>query len=586
MIAYPFMDTALTQQLFGAHTGHVPLQLQHLHGARLLWLNRRAMHRDPQFSSLTTVGAYEQHLLDRCAYWIPDEGAGLASDASTTMAVADRYGGNGIGRNGGSGRAVFINGYHVKGVGRTPLISPLTDRAHASGGAYLEECAREAIFSEIVDEEFPHGSVPVLAIIDTGLVQIWETDTGPKPERRCLLVRPAFMRPAHFMRAVDYIGHAPREGMLDAQRVAQTAQQACARFGTSHFAAMWFTFWQHWAEQLAYAYVHRLNHGGNSESNIAQDGRLLDFGGMTALPSWARIILAQGGPPAGADMHCLAEAMSSAMPLLARHVDHTLAAPEAIQAMARQASTCYRNTAVRELLRILGLTTPQVTVLMGGALAAPLHAAANRLFAHFAREQFCIFDGIPQPRVPWDVVQIWDAVVPQHLRELRTFLENSILLGQLGHDDLASTRRTLHARCRMLTRTRTGLFRDHIKQDLYETLDGQCAGDTLTAAHVTNTIHGFVLKHRLDSGFEPEGAAPIGFARSHAAGYALFKDLSDGQLFALQEWHDASQSTRLTGRLPIAEIWDDRLVFKSPGLSTVAVCMQDTAEGAASWVAS
>ena len=99
MNAYPFMDMALTQQLFGAHTGHVPVRLQRLHGARLLWLNRRAMHRDPQFSSLTTVGAYEQHLLDRCAYWIPDEGAGLVSDASTTMAVADRYGGNGIGRN-------------------------------------------------------------------------------------------------------------------------------------------------------------------------------------------------------------------------------------------------------------------------------------------------------------------------------------------------------------------------------------------------------------------------------------------------------------------------------------------------------
>ena len=150
-----------------------------------------------------------------------DSDTGEMFDDDVTVGYADRYGGSGIGLNGGSGRAAVVNGYLVKGVGRTPLVSSLTDESHASGGAYLEESIRETIFAEIVRAEFPCSAIPVLAIIDTGLIQIFEESAGPKMERRTLLIRPSFIRPAHFERATAYFSGNPKEGQQDTLRVSQ-----------------------------------------------------------------------------------------------------------------------------------------------------------------------------------------------------------------------------------------------------------------------------------------------------------------------------------------------------------------------------
>jgi len=570
MTSSTFMERLQTDHLFGKHTGHTTVTLKRLRHARLLWLNQRAMHLDPQYNSEQSLAQYKQHLLDQCAYVISDEASAIRPVTEVITATADRYGGEGIGRNGGSGRAVFSNGYHIKGIGRTPLVSPLTEKAHASGGAYLEECAREAVLSEIADAEFPIGTVPVLAIIDTGFVQNWDTDYGPNAERRCLLVRPAFMRPAHFTRALDYIGHHHHDGMKDAQRVALMMEQACAQFGTTQFSAQWEAFWSLWAEQLAYAYVHRLNHGGNSESNIALDGRLLDFGGMTALPSWARITVAGGGWPAGADMNYLMHAQQSAAAMLVKHLKGDWADPKKWQSLQASAIDTYKKTVFRELLRVLGLSRTQVDQLLRSELSAAVLAAGNRLLAHYTREHFAIFDGMPEPHFAWEVPSFWNDTQPQHLQELRGLIELAAAQGVFS-TQTPLVRAMWSARCHFLSQTRTELFRDNIKDALYKALDGAFSDREITEDDVTHVINDYILKNRIDSKIEPINAIPIGFACGNGQSYALFKDLVSEEFFAIQEGIDEGSGQQTKSRIHVEETGDGQLKLANEDESKIAV---------------
>jgi hypothetical protein len=559
-----FLPPDACHRLFSESTGHVPVRITALARPRLLWLNRRVMHRDPHFAMAADEPAYVQALLHRCAHVLAGTGAAPVDEGRPGEAIADRYGGTGIGRNGGSGRAVYLDGYHIKGIGRTPLVSRLTDTAHASGGAYLEECVREAVMSELVDAEFPYGAVPVLAVIETGQLEVWQTDAGPKPERRCLLVRPAFLRPAHFTRAVEFMGPRPTEGALDAKRVALTTRAAVEHFGASGFPQVWQRFWLRWAEQLAYGFIHRLNHGGNTESNIALDARLLDFGAMTALPSWARAQLMQGGAPAGADLLFLVQALQAVTPLLGRHADASMADPHRLQAMAAQIADRYRLALSREVLRVAGLSRAQACTLLKCEQSGRVLAAINRLVGHFLREQFSVFDGMPEPRIAWDLDRLWDPVPPPHLAELRATLAASLATLPTEALTPAQRQQVIAARNRLRSRTRSGLFRDRIKADLYAALDGRYEGDLLTEAHVAHVIDEQVLRHRRDALIEPEDALPLGFARSPDAGYALHRNVRDGRLRAVLEWQSGGAAELVGQAFDVTAMAGETVTFADP----------------------
>lgn len=522
-------------QILGEHTGHIEVRLSRLPNANLLWLNRRAMSHDPRSKNFKNIEEYERHLIDKCAYYQPCSEFNTLESTDTIVAIVDRYGGEGIGRNGGSGRAAFINGYHVKGLGRTPLVSHMTDPSHGSGGAGLEECVREAIFSEITEAEFPHGSIPVLAIIDTGYVKIWNTKEGLKPERQCLLIRPAFLRPAHFIRAIDFISHNPKEGALDANRVTSTMKQACRVFGKSQFGEIWNQFWLRWAQQLAHAFVHRINHGGNTESNISLDGRLLDFGAMSSLPSWARITLAFDGPPAGLDMTYLVRALHRVAPILAKYLDESFLDDYAIKKLLNTIEMQYRKSVIFELLRILGLSKVFALDLINGSMYEKIQHASNRLFSHYSKEQFDIFDGMPSPRILWNINNFWDDPTPKHLEEMRGIIDAYIFSN--AHKNYDCIKKSLSMHCRLRTKTRKALFRDTIKNDLYYQLEGNNFSDDLLKNHVTNIIYEYILTNRLYTKFDPSNAVLVGFAISDIGGYALFRSIEDNSHFAMQEWH-------------------------------------------------
>lgn len=531
------LNTRESSVLFGADSSHLPVRLNRLPRARMLWLNQRVMRSDPRFAEAGgTAQAYSAHLLACCAYaMVADNDAESSDDA--VIGFADRYGGTGIGHNGGSGRAAVVNGYHVKGIGRTPLVSMLADEAHASGGAYLEECVRETIFSELVAAEFPAGSIPTLAIIETGEFQVWDTDDGPKPERRCLMVRPCFVRPAHFERAPGFISANAKEGALDAARVRRFFESTIGLWGRDELVETYRRFWLRWAEQLAYAFVHRLPHGGNTSSNICLDGRLLDFGAMAAMPSWARASIVLGAPPTGAELMLLIQAVQSIAPFLARHLDADVAAPQQITQTVAAVAQRYTEVSMREMLRLAGLTREHARALLEDDGEGTLGNALVRVLSHYQREQFTILDGTPTPRIPWDLDQLWSALPPKHLLELRGLLERHLGLTATAQSlttDMAA--RVTARRSTQRARNRDSLYREKIKHDAYAALDGALQGDALPFKRVSDFIVECVVRNRRDGPAEPEDALPVGYASNATASYALFECLHSGKHFAMQEW--------------------------------------------------
>lgn len=486
--------------------------------------------------------------------------------------VADRYGGPGIGHNGGSGRAAVVNSYHVKGIGRTPLVSALTDDAHASGGAYLEECVREVIFSELAGAEFPGGTVPVLAVIDTGLVQVWKLESGAYPERRCLLVRPAFLRPAHFERARAYISDDPADGYADAQRVEHAFRVAIERWGQNALSTIYEHLWLTWAEQLAYAFIHRLPHGGDSTSNIALNGRLLDFGGMTAVPSLARISLTWGAATTGDELLTLMQALTSHAKLLGRYVDASLASKEAIDHMASVVVQRYRHILFRELLRLIGWSATQAEQAL--RLDPSLPALLNRALTHYRREHFTIFDGTPVPRIAWDIDRFWSEHAPAQWKSLCDELVHRFQRLEIGGHYGSSLCRE---RSRLRSASRPMLYRERIKQNLYDILERQLKGDLLNQESLDRLVADIVCRNRRDGKIEPSDALPVGFARNAVAGYALFRRIDTGALFAIAEWKaESNESSHATEKSrEIFTLDEDGIVFadaSAPDFLGVVCC--------------
>lgn len=389
----------------GPECGHVPVAVKRSRHARLLWLNERAAVGDPEFQRLgRDLSRYGEHLLAQCAWEVAEPG-----EAADGIGHADRYGGSGIGQNGGSGRALNLHGYNIKGVGRTPLVSALTPRSHAAGGAYLEEAVRETIFAEIVARSFPHSAVPTLALIDLGVVQDWQTEWSPRKERRVLIVRPAFLRPAHFERAVGFVASDPREAGRDRDRVAAMLAQL------DDLPARFEHLWRRWAEQLAHGFVFQLSHGNNTSSNIALDGRLVDFGAATALPSWARIASTRWHQGVGEHFRDLAAAIES--------LGYHLKQPSRIDEQRRRAGRHYEHSLCRALLRRVGLGDSLDAVYAPGTAANQrLWVLLRRALAHFDTECLDMLEHTPVPRLAMGWEGFWSPAAAPHWQGLRAEL--------------------------------------------------------------------------------------------------------------------------------------------------------------------
>ena len=251
-------------------------------------------------SALTATDA---HLMHRFNWMVAGQTA--TGNEERRLFHAERYGGHGIGVNGGGARCGVDGEYQIKGIGPNPLVGEDANFWYAHGQLALADALQESIWGEVLHLALPYGAVRVPAVIATG-TECWirgpmgEKNTAP----RALAVREQAWRPAHFQRAVYF--RPQREYRhtlaLDAERVraamawlpdllplpsALSATEAAqlSPIDKLHFGLTEMV--RRFAEQNAAAKAKRIMHGAIGASNCCLDGRWIDYGSVTALPGFA-----------------------------------------------------------------------------------------------------------------------------------------------------------------------------------------------------------------------------------------------------------------------------------------------------------
>lgn len=223
--------------------------------------------------------------------------------ADITGAYADRYGGKGIGPNAGAARTVTIDGFQVKGVGKTSLLG-IYERDlewHYYGGMSLVDGVLEAINSEAFGHILPVGVVRSRALIYTGPdtaylpLEDWGSLRGPG----ALLIRDTCIRPAHFLRA-DNLHH--KLGFLaiqdDVNRTRLANRKLNELFKDTNGVIDFFSkFLLRCANQFAFSKLFRIWHGVLTPSNISIDGRWVDLTNVSFIPSGMNFSLGDGQIP-------------------------------------------------------------------------------------------------------------------------------------------------------------------------------------------------------------------------------------------------------------------------------------------------
>lgn len=272
----------------------VSFPVERLPGARVLWLNRRwwlaegynvdlaVQRREIEEELLTTFGVRSSM---------------HKSDSSAAL-LCDRYGSSFGSCHGGSGRSGISGRLMAKGIGRTPLAGPAQNLWHVDGYLSLGEAIREIVAGEIADAELPWGAVPGVALLVTG---------KPADDGYAILVRPSFLRPAHFERSLFFgnSGTPTSDQYLESLHVRSIIARASDPTSVIGFPGL-LTMFNRFADQIGASHAHRLWQGKFLSSNATIYGALADFGSFRTVPSWNQFVGLPdetfGGEPAYLDI--------------------------------------------------------------------------------------------------------------------------------------------------------------------------------------------------------------------------------------------------------------------------------------------
>jgi hypothetical protein len=306
--------------------------------------------------------------LKRYAYCIPlaDESPDLYLDERVTIS-AERYGGDGIGLNGGGVRCGNIEKRQIKGIGPTNLAGIDADYWHSYGGASLKEALRETIWGEVFNSALPFGAITVDAIIIVSGSEVelpYPASNGNTHCPRALIVRPQFARPAHYLRATSFRPSTQFKvnNPTDTERTKAAIQSLHA--GLTHILAaasgrsvidLLTETYQRFAFQIAAARAKRLFHSALSASNIALDGRFLDFGMSSSVSDYGRIIVARGCPDAWLQHSVLAKSIYDLAFFIHKYGDETLDPAEVSVSILKAFQTTLDCRFAVEILKLTGV---------------------------------------------------------------------------------------------------------------------------------------------------------------------------------------------------------------------------------------
>jgi hypothetical protein len=262
---------------------------------RVLWCNFELAGRlgfaVPRSNRLTPE--FEEQLLAACSLRAVRPGEEVPAGAWVRM-YADRYAGDGVAPALGAGRAGFLpfGNLYVKGVGFTPLFRhhDPDDFAHSHGAVHLDDCLCEAVFGEVNENLFAHGSARVVAVIDQGRCV---TDPSGRPIPVALVVRAgAQLRPGHLLarhvrrqrpRLEQFADITRATGQLVTRRDEETGRPL-----PDARATMLRVIEDH-ARTAAEGFRWRMIHGALTPSNMEMSGAMLDLPTQSAQPRTAPI---------------------------------------------------------------------------------------------------------------------------------------------------------------------------------------------------------------------------------------------------------------------------------------------------------
>lgn len=246
--------------------------------AEVLWINDEAIRR---LGGTYKDGMSRHDFLRRFAYGIQNTECfqNLTFDRTDNkLFLAERYGGKGVGDNGGGVRCGTDGPFQVKGIGTNCLVGDGEEFVHSYGGLDAPMAITESIFTIVLGKVLPIGTVDIYGLISTGPNAAYESKD--KPCWGVLLVRESCVRPAHFLPAPDFNFTTVHRSLMkkDFARTRNAVRALRAQLkNDSQFTVFIGRFLANCANQFAFARVARILHGTISPSNISLDGRWLDM---------------------------------------------------------------------------------------------------------------------------------------------------------------------------------------------------------------------------------------------------------------------------------------------------------------------
>lgn len=237
--------------------------------------------------------ALHARLLEALSWRVLAKGADPKGQRTVT-AFADRYGGVGMAKASGAGRAIILpwGNFQVHGAGETSLVSTDTKLYPVHRGAHPMVTAwSTAIKTSAIAQLFDVRSPRVLAVLDWGDVGIFPegSDEGMPPgtrQRRGVFIRAGMQfRPAHLVEGVT--GGGPFSlGVL----LRGAAAQGLAPAGPPDVRAIFSAAARRHARVQAQAMRYRFLHGALNTSNMELAGGVLDVEVSTTQPGTAPIM--------------------------------------------------------------------------------------------------------------------------------------------------------------------------------------------------------------------------------------------------------------------------------------------------------
>jgi hypothetical protein len=236
------------------------------------------------FNEKLKCGLSKEEVLSKYSYVIANSSSVGKVGTDKKTFFAERYGGDGILRNGGGGRCGFDGDFQVKGIGPNQLVGEDVEAADGNGLMSLDSAIYESIWAEIIHIALPYGAIRAVAVIDTG----YDFEHGGKSYPRGLLVRMPAVRPAHFIRAVYFKERQCNAMSEDAKRVRAAIQKLVDFLPVSpndphandvynRLSSGLVELARRYAKQFAAARAKRIIHYNVSASNISLDGAWVDF---------------------------------------------------------------------------------------------------------------------------------------------------------------------------------------------------------------------------------------------------------------------------------------------------------------------